>query len=164
MKAPRPPRRALALDAVSTLALAVWFGGLVVLGAVVAPIVFRTVPMPTAADAMTLVFRRFDSVALGAAIVACLAEGAALAWGYARVRSHTVMLFAAAALALVQAMALSAPIEALHREGAVRGRGAPGERLEVLHRWAERSAKTQVLLLAGCLFLGRVNTKKRLPV
>ena len=46
--------------AISTLAAAVWLGGILVLGAIVAPIVFHEVPAPTSADAMTHVFLRFD--------------------------------------------------------------------------------------------------------
>jgi putative copper export protein len=38
---------------VQLLSIAVWAGGLLALGAIVAPIVFRTVPAPTSADAMS---------------------------------------------------------------------------------------------------------------
>src|SRR5437879_1887369 len=71
-----PPSRTVvaAIATVQLLALAVWAGGLLALGAVVAPIVFRVVPAPTSADAMTLVFRRFDVVAITCAAIALVAE------------------------------------------------------------------------------------------
>src|SRR6476660_4762560 len=72
-----PSRAVVAvIAAIQLLALAVWAGGLLALGAIVAPIVFRVVPAPTSADAMTLVFRRFDVVAIVCAAVALVAEAA----------------------------------------------------------------------------------------
>ena len=49
---------------IGALAVAVWLGGLLVLGAIAAPLVFANVSFPQSADAMTLVFRRFDTVAM----------------------------------------------------------------------------------------------------
>ncbi|HEY5240541.1 MAG TPA: DUF4149 domain-containing protein, partial [Polyangiaceae bacterium] len=59
---------------VAMLALAVWLGGLVALGALVAPVIFSRVSMPWSADAMTVVFQRFDSVAMACAAVVLLTE------------------------------------------------------------------------------------------
>ena len=53
-------RSSRAPQLVALLAIAVWLGGLLALGAVVAPVVFSMVSMPASADAMTTVFRRFD--------------------------------------------------------------------------------------------------------
>ena len=53
-------------DSLAILAVAVWLGGLAALGAVAAPVVFSRVPWPSSADAMTIVFRRFDAVAMAA--------------------------------------------------------------------------------------------------
>ena len=60
----------------SGLAVALWLGGLVALGAVTAPIVFAVAPMPQSADAMTLVFRRFDTIAMTCAAVVLASEAA----------------------------------------------------------------------------------------
>ena len=60
--------------AASLLAAAMWLGGLVVLGALVAPIVFHEVTAPMSAAAMTHVFLRFDRVSLVALIVVGFAE------------------------------------------------------------------------------------------
>src|SRR5580658_10162943 len=61
----------------STLALvatSVWLGGILVLGAIVAPIVFTTIPRPEAVEAMTSVFQRFDLVAVGSVAVIVATE------------------------------------------------------------------------------------------
>jgi uncharacterized membrane protein len=52
------------------LGLGVWIGGMVILGALVAPTVFNTVkPIEVAGAAMSLVFRRFN----GGLVYACIA-------------------------------------------------------------------------------------------
>src|SRR6202021_2412092 len=65
-----------ALEALALVALAVWLGGFATLGAIVAPLVFGIVPAPASADAMTAVFRRFDSVSIVCAALVLLVEGA----------------------------------------------------------------------------------------
>ena len=60
-------------------AIGVWLGGLVALGAIAAPVVFAIVPMPASADAMTVVFRRFDLVAMACAAVAIMESTACTA-------------------------------------------------------------------------------------
>ncbi|MFO0668705.1 MAG: DUF4149 domain-containing protein [Polyangiaceae bacterium] len=145
------------LGALSGLAVAVWLGGLVVLGAVVAPTVFHNVPAPHAADAMTLVFRRFDRIALAAAGVSIVAEAFR-----ARRGPTIVLLLVAAALAAVEAIHFSPAIEALHRGGAIRGLGVAGAELDAIHRWAERLAKAEVLTLVAFV-VARVNSVARGP-
>ena len=141
---------------VAVLAASVWFGGLVVLGAIVAPIVFHHVPAPYGADAMTLVFRRFDRVAMGAAGLVLAAE----VWrAVARERLRAidvvriVVAVIASALAVWQGVALSPRIAALHDAGALRGFGPLGLELESLHRTAEGEAKAQLALVAALLAL-----------
>lgn len=145
-----PSSTSAAVATVYVLALALWTGGLVVLGAVVAPTVFGIVPAPASADAMTVVFRRFDRIAMGGAAIALVAE-ALLAWrgGKAtwRDRARALVVLAAGALATVEGVWLSPAIEALHRGGAVRGVGEAGLTLERLHRLAESLAKTELALL-----------------
>jgi hypothetical protein len=150
---PPPSRRAraiLAASAVALLAAAVWLGGLLVLGALVAPVVFGVVPAPSSADAMTIVFRRFDSVEMTVAMVlvsvelarAVLTRGRRLAdW------LRIAVTLALAAGSAWQGMSLSPGIEALHRGGAIRGLGEEGLRLESLHRLAEANAKIELVLL-----------------
>jgi len=52
---------------VAMLAIALWLGGLIVLGTLVAPVIFSQVSMPWSADAMTVIFQRFDGVAMSCA-------------------------------------------------------------------------------------------------
>ncbi len=148
--------RSTAIAVAYVLTLALWTGGLAVLGAIVAPTVFGIVPAPTSADAMTVVFRRFDRIAMICAVVSLVAE-ALLAWlRSSRAwldRVRTVAAFAAGVLATLLGAWLSPAIEALHRAGAVRGLGDAGVALERLHRQAEAAAKTELLLLVIVLAL-----------
>ena len=161
-----PPARARLVTASLVgyaLALALWAGGLVTLGAVVAPTVFGIVPAPTSADAMTVVFRRFDRIAMTCAALTLVAE-ALLAWcGGPRTRgdlARAAVVFLAATFASVSGLWLSPAIEALHRAGAVRGFGAAGLELERLHRIAESVAKTELALLALVLALVIVRARR----
>src|SRR5690606_11640644 len=133
---------------------------------IVAPTVFRNVPAPASADAMTLVFRRFDRVAMGAAAIALVCEGALAARGgrvsrLDLVRGLAVVL--AGALAIAVGAHLSPTIEALHRGGAVRGLDEAGLALEQTHRLAEAAGKGQVALLfvALVLLLAKVGARPR---
>jgi putative copper export protein len=142
--------------AVGIIAAGAWLGGLATLGAVVAPIVFRNVPAPTSADAMTLVFRRWDKVAIACAALVLLAEGAraVLRAPVRRVDLARIALAGlAAGLALWTGLSLSPHVEALHRAGAIRGLGPDGLELEAVHRVAEASGKGQVYALLAVLVL-----------
>lgn len=144
------------ISAVYVLALGLWAGGLVVLGAIVAPTVFGIVPAPSSADAMTVVFRKFDAVAIACGLVALLAE-AAFAWlggrttrlDLARGSAATV----AAGLAIVGGAWLSPAIQALHEGGAIRGFGEAGAALETFHRRAESVAKAELVLVISVILL-----------
>jgi hypothetical protein len=146
----------IAIFVVYVLSLALWAGGLVVLGAIVAPTVFGIVPAPTSADAMTVVFRKFDVVAIACA-VSCLLAEALLAWrGGKSTRIDLVRggsAVCAAGLAITEAAILSPVIRSLHESGAVRGLGEAGLRLERVHRYAELAAKTELVLLLIVLVL-----------
>ena len=96
--------------------------------------------MPWSADAMTVVFQRFDSVAMACAAVVLLTE-AVRAVGrlpFARadhVRAGVSVL--AAAMAVYEGASVSPRIAALHAEGAIRGVGSAGMELSKLHDMAE---------------------------
>lgn len=122
--------------AIEALCVAIWLGGLLTLGAIVAPLVFGMVPAPTSADAMTAVFQRFDRVAMGAATLALLCEVAAAKLRPRVERADLLragLLVLMAGLVILQGAALSPEIADLHRRGAVRGSGPLGQRLEVVH-------------------------------
>jgi hypothetical protein len=149
-----------AAGAIALLASSVWLGGLLVLGAVVAPIVFHEVPMPESADAMTLVFVAFDKIAISASAIVAVAEvirfrADALATDtiskidFARLGAIAI----AGTLAIIQGVWLSPAIVLLHREGAIRGLGPSGEKLERIHAWSERCGKTESVLLVVMIVL-----------
>ena len=146
-----PPRAVVAgIAIVQLLAVGLWASGLLTLGAVVAPIVFRVVPAPGSADAMTLVFKRFDGIAITCAAIALVAEAAFAIRGGRTTRADLVRggcLVVAAGLAIAIGAWLSPAIAALHRSGAIRGLGDGGLVLERLHHLAERLAKGELLLL-----------------
>jgi hypothetical protein len=147
-------RRATAV--VALLAIAVWLGGLLALGAIAAPIVFSVAPWPSSADAMALVFRRFDLVAMTCAAIAL---GTEATQRLARVRFFTVDHVRSGAIALAAAMAvlegtcISPRIAALHAAGAVRGMGSAGAQLARLHDLAEWCGKGQLVLLVAAVGL-----------
>jgi len=139
-----------AIAVVQLLALAVWAGGMLALGAIVAPIVFRVVHAPASADAMTLVFRRFDAVAITCAVVALVAEAAFAMRGGKITRLDLLRglcLVVAAGLAIAIGVWLSPGISDLHQAGAIRGAGEAGLALERLHRLAETLAKSAMALV-----------------
>jgi Domain of unknown function (DUF4149) len=147
-------RRATAV--VSMLAVAVWLGGLLALGAIAAPVVFSVVSFPSSADAMTIVFRRFDLVAMACAAVVMGAEATGAAAGAPfGVSDHLragIGSFAGA-VAVLEATSVSPRIAALHRAGAIRGAGSAGLELARLHDLAEWCGKTEVVLLVAVIVL-----------
>jgi len=147
----------LVAGSLALLAAGVWLGGIVVLGAVVAPTVFGIVPAPTSADAMTIVFTSFDKIAMTAAAIIAVCE---VVGTRARAKSPTridiarlAVIGVAGALAVVQGLWLSPTIVALHRAGAVRGSGELGMKLDRFHSWSETCGKTESLLLVALVVL-----------
>ena len=149
------------LSAVASLAIALWLGGLVALGALAAPVVFAIVPLPTSADAMTVVFRRFDLLAMACAAVALGCEagggfvralGRSPGSGGDRARfvdhARVAATALAAAAAAVEGASVSPRIAALHAGGAIRGVSDAGRELARLHDLAELLGKSEVVLLA----------------
>ncbi len=141
---------------VALVAAAVWLGGLLSLGAIVAPVVFTMIPRPEAADAMTVVFQRFDFVAM-ACVGLLLVTEAWRAAGQRKIRRLDVVRMAAAvaggALVLVESVWITPAIVALHRAGALRGLGANGMELDRMHSLAETCGKTQVVFALAVIAL-----------
>ncbi|HLK35393.1 MAG TPA: DUF4149 domain-containing protein [Polyangiaceae bacterium] len=160
----RPLRRVF--TAVGSLAVALWLGGLVALGALAAPVVFSVVPLPTSADAMTVVFRRFDLLAMTCAAVALGCEAGA---GFARAlgqsqaggsdparlvdHARVAATALAAAAAAFEGASISPRIAELHAGGAIRGVADAGRELARLHDLAESLGKSEVLLLGAVVVL-----------
>ena len=133
---------------VAVMALAVWIGGLVALGACAAPIVFKVVPAPYSGEAMGAVFRRFDMIAMASAIVVLGCEAVRIwvregsATNAERLRG--LLAVTAAGAAIYGGVELSPTIVALHAAGAVRGFGENGVKLDHVHDLAEAVAKVEV--------------------
>jgi len=148
----------------SALAVAIWLGGLVALGAITAPIVFTVVSMPQSADAMTLVFRRFDVVAMSCAAIALAAEATRTLARvpFARLdHARAAVTTLAAIAATYEGTNVSPRIAALHMSGAVRGLGPAGIELSRLHDIAEACGKAEVLLLLAVVALQVICSTRR---
>jgi uncharacterized membrane protein len=133
---------------VAVMALAIWIGGLVALGACAAPLVFKIVPAPVSGEAMGAVFRRFDMIAISCAIVVLGCEAVRI-WvreGSATTseRLRGLLAVTAAGAAIYGGVELSPSIVALHAAGAVRGLGENGVKLDRIHDLAEAVAKVEV--------------------
>ena len=145
-----------ALAVVALLAVAVWLGGLAALGAVAAPVVFSMVPWPSSADAMSIVFRRFDSVAMTCAAIVLATEAARAVAGATPTRvdrARAVVSLLAAGAAVLEGARISPRIAALHAAGAIRGVDGPGLDLARLHDQAEWCGKAELLLLSVAVVL-----------
>lgn len=162
----RRARRRAWLDRTATfvavLALGLWAGGLVALGACAAPMVFGMTPYPFSADAMGAAFARFDTIAIGCAVVALGAEAVRtyLELGrrasvrerlLGRVRRFLAMI--AAGLAIVSGTMFTPEILRLHHAGVRRNVGPEGARLEVVHKRTEAMAKGILLLAVAVMGL-----------
>jgi uncharacterized membrane protein len=140
----------------SLLAVAVWLGGLFALGAIAAPVVFSVVPAPSSADAMTIVFRRFDLVAMACAVCLLLVEAARALFREPFALSDRLRIGAsvlAGVLAAFEGAFVSPRIAALHWGGAIRGLGPAGLELARLHDIAEACGKAEIVLLVAILAL-----------
>jgi hypothetical protein len=150
---------------VALLAIGVWLGGLVALGALAAPVVFSMVPLPTAADAMVVVFHRFDIVAMTCAALVLITEALRAVVLAALTRldlTRSLASVLAAGLAVLEGMFVSPRIAELHETGAVRGLGGAGMELSRLHNFAELCGQSQLVLLVVIVAL-HVATLAALP-
>jgi hypothetical protein len=125
--------------------------------------------MPASADAMTVVFRRFDTVAMGCAAVVLASEATRvlLRVRFSRVgrtsgryttvdHARAAASVVAAAVAVFEGTLVSPRIAALHAAGAIRGYQAAGKELARLHDIAELCGKVEVALLAAVIVMQAV--------
>lgn len=139
----------LTLDLLVIAAVLLYSGGLLVIGAIVAPTVFRS-GLSAAGDLMTTIFSRFDRVAIALVVVALVAEAVATVTRGAPMdrlrvaRGALVILFAAAVG--VQSGYLSPSIARLHAEGVRRYEGPRGMEFDRIHNWSSRVGKFAVSL------------------
>jgi hypothetical protein len=133
---------------VAVLALGLWWGGLLALGACAAPMVFEFAPYPYSGQAMGAAFARFDGLAIGCGVVVlgCEMVRTWLARGnrgwLPRLRRYLTIVLAGATV--YSATLLTPQIMQLHSEGVRRRVGPEGERLERIHDSAELIGKITV--------------------
>jgi len=156
MNASQRSHRARAGLLLSTAGLSLWAGGLLFLGAVVAPHVFfhAGLDRTQAGAVMAPVFLAFDRWIV--ALAALLVLGEMLRLPAVRAKRPALALHAALLVALLGAAVAgsfftSPGIEALRLQGAHRGEGPLGRRLDDLHHRSEALGRAQVLLCAGLL-------------
>lgn len=153
-RAVRNSRIDKAAATVAAIALGVWLGGTVALGACAAPKVFELTPYPWNGKAMGAAFMRFDMIAIGCAVAALGAEvtrtllvlkrrstkGAIVT----RVRRYALIVFAAGVV--WTATQISPAIMELHESGVRRNQGADGAELERIHSQAELIGKVNAVI------------------
>lgn len=134
---------------VAVIALGLWAGGLIALGACAAPFVFEFTPYPFSGQAMGLAFRRFDGIAMtcGTIVVGCEVARTLVARRrdpqlVARIRRALAILLACGAI--YGGVRLTPAILEMHSTGVRRNVGAEGAELERLHAQAELIGKATV--------------------
>jgi putative copper export protein len=85
-------------ETLMALAIGLWIGGMVALGAFTAATVFRDLPRETAAPTMATIFRSFDGVIVGCVIAVAIAAGVRLLAVGVHGRADRVALVASSAL------------------------------------------------------------------
>lgn len=140
------------------LALALWIGGAIALGALTAPELFRRLPRPDAGAIFGTILRRFSRLRLGAIVVALAAAGAKhVLW-----ERHAASPWIAARWALLVLLSAVVLYEIGYLErvmGRLRER-MQGEddpaRAEFrrLHKRSEGLMKLSLLAALGAVFLG----------
>jgi len=131
------------------LGLAVWIGGAVVLGALVAPALFRTLPRQDAGAIFGPILRKFARLRL-AAIVAVITSAAIKHWVWETHASTPWILIRWVAIAFLAATVL---YEIYYLEGALEARRGDPATFQRLHRRSERLMKLSLLAAVLALFL-----------
>jgi hypothetical protein len=134
---------------VAVIALGLWAGGLIALGACAAPFVFEYTPYPFSGQAMGLAFRRFDAIAMtcGTIVVGCevartLVSRRRDSQLVPRIRRALAIMLACGAIYV--GLRLTPAIIDMHSAGVRRNVGAEGTELERLHAQAELIGKATV--------------------
>jgi hypothetical protein len=168
----RARRRALierAAASIAVVALGMWAGGLIALGACAAPFVFEFTPYPFSGQAMGLAFQRFDGIAmacgtivLGCEVARTLVSRRREAQMWPRIRRVLAVLLAVGAV--YGGMRLTPTIREMHERGVRRNVGAEGAELERIHAQAELIGKATVPLAVFLIFLQLFTLKSALEL
>ena len=141
----------LTLHFLHTVALGVWVGGIVAVGAVAAPAVFRTASSrEEAGRIMGTVFRRFDGVVMGCILLLMITSPLLVAW-FGRLSPWYAIEYVCIAMmsasAIYSAHVVSPRIRRLREEG----NASDNPQFDQLHRVAVLSM--QFNLACGCVAL-----------
>ena len=141
-------------ETAAALAVAVWIGGTIALGAYAARITFRDLPRALAAPTMSTIFRSFDGLIVACLVVLTAAVITRLFAVGVRGRADRIALTAAAALIVLGALDVGwvhPQIERMFRDGRTLEPAFAG-----LHKLSSRSANLEalcaLLLLGGHAF------------
>jgi hypothetical protein len=128
------------------LALCLWLGGLIAVGALVAPVAFGVLSRPEAGRVVGECFRRLNLIGFacgGALLLALLLEAAVLRRAHARLRAaRAALVLAAIALGLYLGVRLFPEMNALRAAGS-----SPA--FQRLHHLSAQLLSLQMLLLLG---------------
>ena len=156
-------RVALAAEVVATLAVALWLGGMLALGAIAAPEVFGQLEREVAGPVMGAIFGKFDRLVLvliGVLIasegVRVLIEGVRGKLALARIGTVLVLI----GLALTSALWLGPSINELFEQGVRRGVGDAGDDMDRLHDLATLLGKVAFVFAAAWLTLGIIARRR----
>jgi hypothetical protein len=139
------------IQTLQRLFLGIIIGGILVLGACVAPMVFRSLPPFEAATLMGPMFKRFDSWLFYLTIGVLIVEIILQSWQKSIVLWRTLLLSALLAMVSMSIFVLNPGVDALHQQGVRRGTDQKGSELNRLHRQAEGAYKVIVVLSIGLL-------------
>jgi len=130
------------------VALALWIGGAIALGALTAPELFRRLQRPDAGAIFGTILRRFSRIRLGAVIVALIAAGVKhVEW-----ERHTSSHWIAARWVLLALLSAVVLYEIGYLEP-VMGRLRGSAEFMRLHRRSEGLMKVSLLAALGAVFL-----------
>lgn len=150
------------------LGLALIIGGLLSLGAFTAPVLFKSFSRPEAGEAMTIIFRRYDTVLMIAVGLVILGEILrALPHGIPAfnflVVARYVVLVALAGMTLYTTQVLDAKIAAMYDDPNFRKDLEVRTEFNEAHKLSEKLAKMELLAGVILLFLTPFVQPAKLP-
>lgn len=153
----------VAVEVVATLAVALWLGGMLALGAFAAPEVFGQLEREVAGPVMGAIFAKFDRLVLVLVAVLGVCEGIRALLEGVRGKLAIARLVTAVALiglALTSALWLGPSINELFEQGVRRGVGEAGVEMERLHNLATALAKAAFAFATAWLALGIIARRR----
>jgi Domain of unknown function (DUF4149) len=147
------------------LGLAFMIGGMLALGAFVAPALFHNFPLPEAGIVMTAIFRRYDIVLAVSVAFILMGEIIHLSTvGFSKQlkdRFRLVMVLLIAIVSFFSLVLIHPKMEGYQKAGVVRGVGETGMQFDKLHKQSETLYKAQLILAVILLiFVASANTSR----